>query len=121
MHTYIFETKFLSPIIRENRIVGVCYEDKEGRKELSASAVFLGIGHSARDTFRALYEKNIPMEKKIIVNFSTPYFIDDYFPDDKTFLHIGYAINPQNSKAAAEAILGKFPITGKLKYKNIKL
>ena len=77
---------------------------------------------ATRDCFNSAWTAHlIPMEKKIIVNFSTPYFIDDYFPDDKTFLHIGYAINPQNSKAAAEAILGKFPITGKLKYKNIRL
>ncbi|MBE6712485.1 MAG: hypothetical protein E7580_03065 [Ruminococcaceae bacterium] len=60
-----FETLFLEPIMERDRVVGVRCRDREGDKELSCSAVFLAIGHSARDTFRALHDLGIPMEKKI--------------------------------------------------------
>lgn len=60
-----FETTFLEPILESGNVVGIRFEGKEGIKELSCSALFLGIGHSARDTFRALRECGIPMEKKI--------------------------------------------------------
>ena len=61
----LFETQFLAPIIEDQKIVGIRYQDAEGEKVLSCSALFLAIGHSARDTFRALRESKIPMEKKI--------------------------------------------------------
>lgn len=61
----LFESKFVSLKKDGDRVVAVEYEDREGRKLLSCSAVFLGIGHSARDSFRALYENGVPMEKKI--------------------------------------------------------
>lgn len=35
-----------------------------GEQRLETDAVFLGIGHSARDTYRLLYEKGIAMEAK---------------------------------------------------------
>ncbi|MCI6158940.1 MAG: FAD-binding protein [Selenomonadaceae bacterium] len=35
-----------------------------GEQRLETDAVFLGIGHSARDTYRMLYEKGIAMEAK---------------------------------------------------------
>lgn len=44
-----------------NRITKVITQDK---KEISCGALILAIGHSARDTFRMLYEKQIPMEAK---------------------------------------------------------
>ncbi len=60
-----FETLFLKPILENNQVIGICYRDAEGTKELSCRALFLGIGHSARDTFYALRDSGIPMEKKI--------------------------------------------------------
>jgi len=77
---------------------------------------------ATRDCFNSAWTAHlIPMEKKIILNFSTPYFIDDYYPDEKTFIHIGCAVNPTNAKAAADALLGKFEMTGKIKHTKIKL
>lgn len=61
----LFETTFIKPIIEDGRISGVCYLDSEGEKQLRCNELFLGIGHSARDTFQALKECGIPMEKKI--------------------------------------------------------
>ncbi len=60
-----FDTCFLEPIVEDKRVVGIRHQDQEGIKELACRALFLGIGHSARDTFRALRDCGIPMEKKI--------------------------------------------------------
>jgi len=45
----------------DQKIKGVMINKTE---ELLTNQVILAIGHSARDTFRMLYEKNIPMEAK---------------------------------------------------------
>ena len=39
----------------------------------------------------------------------------------KTFIHIGCSVSPTTAKAVANAILGKTELTGKLKYKSIKI
>lgn len=106
----------------------VNFLEKSLKEELSAydkviilldSPISIG---ATRDCFNSAWTVHlIPMEKKILINFSTPYFIDDYYPEEKTFIHVGSAINPVNSNAAADAILGKFEITGKLKYKSVKI
>ena len=77
---------------------------------------------ATRDCFNSAWTVHlIPMEKKVLLNFSCPYFIDDYYPEEKTFVHIGGAISPERSRAAAEAILGNAEMTGKLKYTSVKL
>lgn len=47
--------------IENNRLTGVVVN---GGKEIPAEVLVLAIGHSARDTFETLYEKQIPMEAK---------------------------------------------------------
>ncbi|SDB09843.1 hypothetical protein SAMN02910298_00453 [Pseudobutyrivibrio sp. YE44] len=47
-------------IIEDNKITGVV----AGGKEYSCNTVVLSIGHSARDTFKTLYEKGFTMEAK---------------------------------------------------------
>ena len=59
-----FEEKVIDFIIKDGNIKSVVCSS--GR-EIETSNVVLAIGHSARDTFEKLYEKNIKMEKK---NFS---------------------------------------------------
>lgn len=61
----LFETEFISPKITDGKITGVIFLDQGKRKEISCDTVFLGIGHSARETFSRLRESGIPMEKKI--------------------------------------------------------
>lgn len=56
-----FHTKMIDFQTCGNRITKVITQDK---KEISCGALILAIGHSARDTFRMLYEKKIPMEAK---------------------------------------------------------
>jgi uncharacterized FAD-dependent dehydrogenase len=60
-----FETRFEKPIIENSKISAIEILSSAGREILPCSALFLGIGHSARDTFRSLAEEGIPMEKKI--------------------------------------------------------
>ncbi len=60
-----FQTQFLEPVLENKRVVGIRYRDSSGICELACDTLFLAIGHSARDTFSALYQSGIPMEKKI--------------------------------------------------------
>ena len=47
-----------------DRVTGVLYEQDGREQALPCSQVILAIGHSARDTFRALLDQGIPMEPK---------------------------------------------------------
>lgn len=55
--------------------------------------------------------------KKILVNFSTPFFLDDYFSHEETVIQLYGGISKLNVEAAADAILGKLKPEGKLPYK----
>ena len=59
-----FGAKFLGPIVENGRIAGLRYWEKGEEKELACGHIILSIGHSARDTFQALYDQGIPMEAK---------------------------------------------------------
>lgn len=56
-----FHARVTDLILREGRLSGV---EVNGLERLDCAACVLAIGHSARDTFRMLAEKGIPMEKK---------------------------------------------------------
>ena len=56
-----FGAKVTDLRIEDHQIKAVCINDTE---ELETEIVILAIGHSARDTFSMLYEKEIPMEAK---------------------------------------------------------
>lgn len=55
--------------------------------------------------------------KKILLNFATPYFLDDYYPHEQTVVQLYGGISELNVEAAADAILGKIEMEGKLPYK----
>jgi len=56
-----FESQVTEVQIQEDRITGVVIN---GGEILPCEQLVLAVGHSARDTFRMLYEKQIPMEAK---------------------------------------------------------
>lgn len=56
-----FEQQVTDFYVENGRLTGVLVGD--GQK-ISTDVVILAIGHSARDTFRILYERKIPMEAK---------------------------------------------------------
>ncbi len=48
----------------EKRVVGIVLTDANGNYQIPVQQVILAIGHSARDTFTMLHEKNLPMRQK---------------------------------------------------------
>ena len=55
----------LTGILTENgRVVGAEIASPEGTYPLNTQHLVLSIGHSARDTFRMLYDSGVPMEQK---------------------------------------------------------
>lgn len=60
-----FETEMKRLVLEKGCVVGVELVNQDGETEnLPCENVVLAIGHSARNTFEALYEQNIPMEAK---------------------------------------------------------
>lgn len=62
--TCLFHTKMTGLEVKDGILKGV-WISKEGKEELlKTDTAVLAIGHSARDTFKILYEQGIPMEPK---------------------------------------------------------
>ena len=60
-----FRTKAVDLVVRDGMVKAVKTEHPErGEEVLPARAVVLAVGHSARDTFKTLFEKGISMEAK---------------------------------------------------------
>lgn len=60
-----FHTKAVDLVVRDGMVKAVKTEHPErGEEVLPARAVVLAVGHSARDTFKTLFEKGISMEAK---------------------------------------------------------
>lgn len=59
--TVRFESRVTELLVEGGRVSGVVINDRE---TLACDQLVLAIGHSARDTFSMLYEKQIPMEPK---------------------------------------------------------
>lgn len=59
-----FRTCLTDLTVRNGRVVGIRYRDKNGEGELACSRLILAIGHSARDTFRMLDGHGVPMEAR---------------------------------------------------------
>ena len=59
-----FGTKLADLEIRDGVLKSVTAESTSGREEIPCSALFLAIGHSARDTFRMLLSRGAAMEPK---------------------------------------------------------
>ena len=51
-------------------------------------------------------------EKKIVVNYGSPYFAYDYFPEDPTFIEMNCSPSPDAAEALAARLLGEVPFTG---------
>ena len=54
----------------------------------------------------------IKQDKKIIINYGSPYFADDYFPEDKTLIEVNNNPNPTSVAAVAKGIFGEMEFTG---------
>ncbi len=56
-----FQSKLTDLKIKDGKLCGIVVNDTE---EIAADQLILAIGHSARDTYRFLYEKGVAMEAK---------------------------------------------------------
>lgn len=56
-----YSTKLTDLIIKNNKLEGIIVNDKE---EIKTNSIFLGIGHSARDTYEMLRGHNLEMKSK---------------------------------------------------------
>ena len=71
-----------------------------------------------KDGFNSVWSVHLmPMSKKIILNFGSPFFIDDYYPQEETFVQVNSEMNRTSVEAVVDAILGKTEMTGKLQVK----
>ena len=52
-------------------------------------------------------------KKKIIVNYGSPYFAVDYFPEDPTFIEMNCSANKETVKLLADGLFGEIEFTGK--------
>lgn len=52
-------------------------------------------------------------KKKIIVNYGSPYFAVDYFPEDPTFIEMNTSPTPETVKMLVEGLFGERKFTGK--------
>lgn len=63
--TYLFETCMTDIEIENHQLTGIVCKDKNGTlRRIPTEAAVLAIGHSARDTFEMLLQKQVPMEAK---------------------------------------------------------
>ena len=60
-----FGTRMADIIVEDGKVKAISCIDSDGQScKLSCSSLILALGHSSRDTFRMLYDKNISMEQK---------------------------------------------------------
>lgn len=71
-----------------------------------------------KDCFNSVWTVHLmPISKKIILNFGSPFFIDDYYPQEETFVQVNSEMNKTSVEAVVDALVGKKEITGKLQVK----
>lgn len=62
--TVLFETQLIDVITKDNCVIGAKISRDNKTEIIETDNIILAIGHSARDTFEMLYNKNIPLEPK---------------------------------------------------------
>ena len=62
--TVIFECKLADINVHNGQVVAAVVEKSGGREVIETDSIILAIGHSARDTFEMLYDRQIPIEAK---------------------------------------------------------
>ena len=60
----LFETRLAELVVESGRVVAANLENNGEIREVQAENVVLAVGHSARDTFTALYAAGVPMRAK---------------------------------------------------------
>ena len=55
---------------------------------------------------------HVRKDKKIIVNFSSPYLADDYYPDEPCVINTNLRLSPESIEVVLDRMEGKKPFTG---------
>ncbi len=61
---YLFETEFLKPIIKNDKLTAILCKDKNGEFELECENLILAIGNSARETYKTLWDSGVNITPK---------------------------------------------------------
>lgn len=59
-----FRTCLTDLVLRDGQVIAIRYRDENGEGTIPCSHVILATGHSARDTFRMLNDRGVPMEAR---------------------------------------------------------
>lgn len=59
-------------------------------------------------------------KKKIIINYGSPYFASEYFPEDPTYIEVNCPPTEQIVKLIADGLFGEFEFTGKSLLTKVK-
>ena len=51
-------------------------------------------------------------KKKVIVNYGSPYFASEYFPEDPTYVEMNCKAHPETVKFLVDGLLGEVEFTG---------
>lgn len=62
--TFLFEHKLVDINVSDGRVCSVSIDTANGNIVLPCDILIMGIGHSARDTIRMLYDKNLHLKQK---------------------------------------------------------
>ncbi|MBR6729649.1 MAG: hypothetical protein IKL80_05765 [Clostridia bacterium] len=66
------------------------------------------------NTFLTIWGSHmLDKKKKVIINFGSPYFAPDYFPEDPTYIEMNTGATPFAVRALAERLFGEKEFTGK--------
>lgn len=72
------------------------------------------LASSWNNTFRTIWGSHMmDKSKKVIVNFGSPFFANDYFPEDPTYIDMNTNASPYAVKALAARLFGEKEFTGK--------
>lgn len=86
-----FGSKFVGFDTENGCITSVSYEDRDGLHTIETDNVILATGHSARDVFRLLYDKDIDMSQK---SFAVGIRIEHLRKDIDLAMYGGFAGHP---------------------------
>ena len=100
----LFESKMTDIIIEKNKIIGIEYICNGKNEIIKTNDIILATGHSARDTFRMIYSKNIIMERK-------PFAIGariEHLQKDINFAQFGKFFDHKNVPSAEYKLVSHF-------------
>lgn len=138
---FLFSTKFIDFKTENGKIISAIVECDNKQNKIKCDSIILAIGHSARDTFYKLYEKNINIEQKpfaVGVRIEHPQelinkiqygenFDNKHLPvaDYKTFVHLengrtvySFCMCPGGYVVAAASEEGMIATNGMSNYKR---